>query len=37
MEDTTLDTLKQFIQEWTDIYNERQSNEVWKINLLRFS
>ena len=30
MEDTTLDTLKQFIQEWTDIYNERQSNEVWK-------
>ena len=28
MEDTNLDTLKQFIQEWTDMYNERQSNEV---------
>ncbi|KAI9274343.1 P-loop containing nucleoside triphosphate hydrolase protein, partial [Phascolomyces articulosus] len=28
MEDSTLDTLKQFIQEWTDIYNERQSNEL---------
>ncbi|KAI8141453.1 P-loop containing nucleoside triphosphate hydrolase protein [Fennellomyces sp. T-0311] len=28
MEDTNLDLLKQFIQEWTDIYNERQSNEL---------
>lgn len=28
MEHDSLDLLKQFIQEWTDIYNDRQTEEV---------